>query len=514
MPNYLKEAFKELELLDEEVFPFNKDGAADLQKFLDGDITDDTESIIDPEADSEEDLQKSYEGKVIVGEECPSCSSVDGYKIVGQVAPYCAECDKEGEDNEATIVESRGNEFDVEYVVGGSIYTDRNIKAKDEKDALRKFNEKHKNDKYPVQKVREVSMALHPSDEMEVFIDESLNEKRETGLADVVQQMLDGEFYDMVKSEKTGKMQSVGRKPLYKSSDIGYDDEGLTVLVADESAAGPAKEIAAKFGLETRYEPPKKWETRDRRGKIHILIPEEDWDKDVSDIAFGDNLGETLVTECDAKNNRPHLKGNKDREEPITESVENVTVETDSDTVTVTPTEGGDVKVETQAKETVEPEAETIVPVDAETKDEIDMNDHNFDDTATDDLDLDDIELDAEEFDSLGESYLKKVYGNVESYKTSAMKKEDGKLMFEGVITFASGKKAKTSFIFENIVKTRSGKIKFIGENLQLSTNKKAFTITASIDGKKGICESFNYNYIAKDSATGKKVPLYGTIKK
>lgn len=478
MPNYLKEAFKELELLDEEVFPFNKDGAADLQKFLDGDITDDTESIIDPEADSEEDLQKSYEGKVIisckichdmqykdpqdivideesdyvnVGEECPSCSSVDGYKIVGQVAPYCAECDKEGEDIE----------------------------------------------------VEETKV-----------VEESLNEKRETGLADVVQQMLDGEFYDMVKSEKTGKMQSVGRKPLYKSSDIGYDDEGLTVLVADEAAAGPAKEIAAKFGLETRYEPPKKWETRDRRGKIHILIPEEDWDKDVSDIAFGDNLGETLVTECDAKNNRPHLKGNKDHEESITESVENVTVETDSDTVTVTPTEGGDVKVETQSKEEAEPEAETIVPVDAETKDEIDMNDHNFDDTATDDLDLDNIELDAEEFDSLGESYLKKVYGNVESYKTSAMKKEDGKLMFEGVITFASGKKAKTSFIFENIVKTRSGKVKFIGENLQLSTNKKAFTITASVNGKKGICESFNYNYIAKDSATGKKVPLYGTIKK
>ena len=477
MPNYLKEAFKELELLDEEVFPFNKDGAADLQKFLDGDITDDTESIIDPEADSEEDLQKSYEGKVIiscklchdmqykdpqdivideesdyvnVGEECPSCSSVDGYKIVGQVAPYCAECDKEGEDVE---------------------------------------------------------------DEETKVVKESLNEKRETGLADVVLQMLDGEFYDMVKSKKTGKLQSVGRKPIVNIEDIGLDKNGLSVRVKDDETAAKVKEVADKFGVETKYEPAHKYD-RDKRAIVHIYISDEDWDKDVSDIAFGDNLGETLVTECDAKNNRPHLKGNKDREEPITESVENVTVETGSDTVTVTPTEGGDVKVETQSKEEVEPGAETIVPVDSETKDEIDMNDHNFDDTATNDLDLDDIELDAEEFDSLGESYLKKVYGNVESYKTSAMKKEDGKLMFEGVITFASGKKAKTSFIFENIVKTRSGKVKFIGENLQLSTNKKAFTITASVNGKKGVCESFNYNYIAKDSATGKKVPLYGTIKK
>ena len=540
MPNYLKEAFKELELLDEEVFPFNKDGAVDLQKFLDGDITDDTESIIDPEADSEEDLQKSYEGKVIisckichdmqykdpqdivideesdyvnVGEECPSCSSVDGYKIVGQVAPYCAECDKESEDNEATMVESRGNEFDVKYVSGGATYIDSNIQAKDKEDALKKFKKKHKNDKTPVERVKEVSMILHPVDENEIPIEESLNEKRETGLADVVQQMLDGEFYDMVKSKKTGKMQSVGRPPIVNATDIGVDENGLAVLVKDDETAAKVKEVADKFGLETKYEPAHRYD-RDKRAVVHIYISEEDWDKDVSDIAFGDNLGETLVTDCSAKNNRPYLKGNKDRKEPITEAVENVTVETDSDTVTVTPTEGGDVKVETQSKETIEPEVETIVPVDAETKDEIDMNDHNFDDTATDDLDLDDIELDAEEFDSLGESYLKKVYGNVESYKTSTMKKEDGKLMFEGVITFASGKKAKTSFIFENIVKTRSGKIKFIGENLHLTNNKRAFTITASVNGKKGICESFNYNYIAKDSATGKKVPLYGTIKK
>ena len=71
MSNYLREAFKELELLDEEVFPFDKDGAAELKNFMDGDITDDTESIIDPEAESEEDLQDSYEGKVVI--QCEIC---------------------------------------------------------------------------------------------------------------------------------------------------------------------------------------------------------------------------------------------------------------------------------------------------------------------------------------------------------------------------------------------------------------------------------------------------------
>ena len=541
MPNYLKEAFKELELLNEEVFPFNKDGAADLQKFLDGDITDDTESIIDPEADSEEDLQDSYEGKVIiackicntmqyedpqdividdesdyvnVGQECPSCSSTDGFKIIGQVAPYCANCDDKHEEEPEEPVEGEAEP-----------------------------------------------------------VTESLNEKRETGLADVVQQMLDGEFYDMVKSAKTGKMQSVGRKPIVNSDDIGLDDNGLAVRVKDDATAAKVKEIADKFGLETKYEPAHKYD-RDKRAIVHIYISEEDWDKDVSDIAFGEELDETLVVEnvdsmllrklarkaltygykhgyessiddfldtlepnirsaltdeqiydledaFDEGNRRSFyeesLKDSSYRtrevmtEEPIKESVENVKVETDSDIVEVTPGEDGTVKVEAEPKAKVDAE-ETIVPVDDKTKDEIEMNDNNFDEEDVDNIDIDEIDID--EFDTLGESYLKKVYENVNSYKSRSSSLKDGKLIVEGIITFSSGKKAKTSFIFENIVKTRNGKIKFIGENLQLSKNRKAFTLTTHADGKKGIVESFNYNYIAKDSKTGKSVSLYGTIKK
>lgn len=541
MSNYLREAFKELELLDEEVFPFDKDGAAELQKFLDGDITDDTESIIDPEADNEEELQDSYKGKIIiackicntmqyedpqnividdesdyvnVGQECPSCSSTDGFKIIGQVAPYCANCDDEhGEESEEPV------EGEVEPVT------------------------------------------------------ESLNEKRETGLADVVQQMLTGEFYDMVKSKKTGKMQSVGRKPIVNEDAIGLDENGLEIYVKDDETAAKVKEVADKFGLKTERKPAGKYD-RDKRDRVHIYISEEDWDKDVSDIAFGDNLGEKLVVEnvdsmllgklarkaltygykhgyessindfldmlepniqsaltdeqiydledaFDEGNRRSFyeepLNASSYRireaitEEPINEAVENVKVETDSDIVEVTPGEDGTVKVEAEPKEKVDAE-ETIVPVDDKTKDEIEMNDNNFDEEDVDNIDIDEIDID--EFDGLGESYLKKVYENVDSYQSRSSSLKDGKLIVEGIITFSSGKKAKTSFIFENIVKTRSGKIKFIGENLQLSKNKKAFTLTTHLDGKKGIVESFNYNYIAKDFKTGKSVSLYGTIKK
>ena len=114
--NYLTEAFKEMELLEEsKSFGFNKQGAEDLGKFLEDDTLDDFEVIIDPEATNKDELQDSYIGKVIlgcdvchsmiykdptdiivdeeshmgnVGELCPYCITGDGYKVVGKVAPY------------------------------------------------------------------------------------------------------------------------------------------------------------------------------------------------------------------------------------------------------------------------------------------------------------------------------------------------------------------------------------------------------------------------------------------
>ena len=87
------------------------------------------------------------------------------------------------------------------------------------------------------------------------------------------------------------------------------------------------------------------------------------------------------------------------------------------------------------------------------------------------------------------------------------------KLMLEGVITFKSGKKAKTAFIFESQAKTKRGKYKFLGENAKLSANKKAFTLTGDIKNNKLFVESFTYNYSAKGN-DGKTKRLYGTMTK
>ena len=115
----------------------------------------------------------------------------------------------------------------------------------------------------------------------------------------------------------------------------------------------------------------------------------------------------------------------------------------------------------------------------------------------------------------MGESYLKKVYENVTSFKTiSGLLTEDNKLKLEGVIEFNSGKKAKTSFLFEAKEVTRKGQLKFVGLNENLSKNKKAFTLAGSTKDGKLICEQLNYNYLAKDEKSGVSKRLYGTIRK
>lgn len=109
----LNEAFKKLNLL-EDVFSFSDEGIKKL-----GDIEeiekDDEIQIIDPEAETVEDIKDSYEGNIILDcncchsklfkgkdevvvsedetianadEECPYCYSHDGFTIIGEVAPF------------------------------------------------------------------------------------------------------------------------------------------------------------------------------------------------------------------------------------------------------------------------------------------------------------------------------------------------------------------------------------------------------------------------------------------
>ena len=131
--NYLSEAFKKLDVLDEDVFDVDSKGIRDFEEFRDNDNTDDVITIVDPEAESEEDLSDSYIGKVIldcsvchtdiykdksevvideeqglanVGEECPYCFSIDGFKVIGEVKPF-SETEVETDDDVEVKVDGK-----------------------------------------------------------------------------------------------------------------------------------------------------------------------------------------------------------------------------------------------------------------------------------------------------------------------------------------------------------------------------------------------------------------------
>lgn len=193
------------------------------------------------------------------------------------------------------------------------------------------------------------------------------------------------------------------------------------------------------------------------------------------------------------------------------EDLNKVEVETDTDKIKV-ETDGKKVNVTSEPRDDKSLEDsdidEVIKAVDIDTQDKFNYEQ----DDITQDIDID--EFSEEDFDELSEKYLKKVYENVDSYKTTSGKVRGNLLMLEGLITFKSGKKAKTNFVFEGKTITKTGKLKFIGENKQFARGKKSFILTGKMNENKLMVESLTYNYTARDASTKTSKKLYGTISK
>lgn len=417
MENYLHEAFQAFKALDEDVFPATADGEEALKKFLDGDNLEDIEVIIDPDAETEDELKQSYVGDVIfkcpicqsmiykkpedvnidedqglanIEEECPYCQTAGGFEIVGQVSEYCPECEHHDDEAEDKVEE-------------------------------------------PVVEV---------DDEVEL----------KENLEDIL-------------SETTAEFKR-----------RGYDVEDIEVKNEIEAAAEYIKM------------------TRDATGNYTA----KEWFKD------------TL------SNYPEELAGLK--KIAISEAVDSVKVTTEDQEVTV-EADGDETEVKVKPRESEEDDvtSEVIEPVDEKTKDTILSDDdeiEDFDDNYEDgyeDVEIEDFDEDS--FDELEEKYLKNIYENVTAYKTIKGSVDGDKIILEGIITFNSGKQKKTTSIFESHSITKRGKIKLLGENKNITTNKKAFTITGSLKGNKLITESLTYNYGVRDE-TGKATRLYGTVRK
>ena len=202
-------------------------------------------------------------------------------------------------------------------------------------------------------------------------------------------------------------------------------------------------------------------------------------------------------------------------DEELTEEFEKVEVATENQKVTLDADDDGKLTIEAEPVEDEEEdeEEEVLAPVPDEVADEIDATANNSE-SEDEEVEYDVEDFDSDSFDELGESYLKSVYENVRSYKTTDVSSKGNTLVVEGLIKFNSGKMKPTKFVFEASTATKNNKLRFIGENKQITRGRKAFTITGKLNENKSfITERFNYNYMTKNEK-GKSTRLYGTLKK
>ena len=633
---YLSEAFRQLELLNEEDFNLSTTADnSDLKDFLDNDdMSVMSLDVIDPEAETEEDLEDSYTGKVIldccvchsklykdkeevqideeqdlanVGEECPFCYSNDGFKIIGEVAPY-GETEEETEEDkpleldfekETEIDESirkglelkegfmgqtlddflgdwnnaenisiwcydenedgpvfEGDVSDIpdkylnaqfdDFDTEGKIYVNISDVDEDFDESLktrknRKLKESLKgahakliadedeirdylSDDYP----RDLRTALKHLGDTGRVVDDSIHVTvRFSGGDRVTLPEMFFEF-DMDESLKTRKNRKLKEASISKSTTASnwlnnfYKERNQKVADMDDERWVLAKinQSTESYGeyshkvFDDGVPVLKYWYRGETRGlditldsgEIVVIREldegENDWvadeiwavvgkgwaliDEDVEDVNYTVISNESLTT-----------RRNKSVSESVNESIQEIEIETDTDKI----------KIESEPKEESGETEDILAPVSPETEQQIENN-------SSDEIDVPIDEFDEETFDELGESFLKNTYENVKGYKTESIKEQDGnKLVIEGLITFNSGKVKKTSFIFEAKDITKSGKVRFIGENCQLSRGKKSFTIAGKVQEGKFISESLNYNYRAKDAKSGKSTRMYGTVR-
>lgn len=207
-----------------------------------------------------------------------------------------------------------------------------------------------------------------------------------------------------------------------------------------------------------------------------------------------------------------------EEEKELTEEFETVEVATKNQKVTLDADDDGKLTIEAEPVEEddedeEDEEEEVLAPVPDEVADDIEAKANNSED-EDEEVEYDVEDFDSDSFDELGESYLKSVYENVSSYKTTDVSSKGNTLVVEGLIKFNSGKMKPTKFVFEASTATKSNKLRFIGENKQITRGRKAFTITGKLNENKSfITERFNYNYMTKNEK-GKSTRLYGTLKK
>ena len=514
--NFL-DAFKALDALNEDTYSLDGEGIKKLKEFQDTDDLTDEVTVIDVDAETEEDLSDSYVGKVIldcsvchsklykskdeveideeqqlanVGEECPYCYTSDGFKVIGEVSPFNGETEVEVE--ETTTDDEQTDEPELAENLNESIDNLEEATALAERPGTIAHALKDSMDDLATisnvgemkQKVIDVVKASDVSDkEKSRAIAIFMKPKSATALLSTIGTFMTGIKTESLNESMRGDKLRLNAEILDVLGMDGYDVDSDDVI----SLADAATDLAFEEYL-------------------------MDTEKSLEQIAK-DWLQAT-------KENYPEdLAGLTKFNESLTEDINNLSLDTDDTHMEMTSDENGKVTITTEPIENQsdDSEGETIVPVSDETEAEILSNDNlesDISDTDTvnetdNEVEVDIDEFDEESFDDLGESYFKKIYENVDSFKTSSVKKADTSLIVEGILSI-DGKSKKTNFIFESKDTNRSGRVRFIGENKEVTNGCKAFTLRGKVQDNKFICESLNYNYKVTDE--GKSRRVYGIV--
>lgn len=569
--NYFKDAFQKLSLLEQD-FDISVDAGKtdELATF----IADDREAIpeepvFDTAAEKEDELQDNYVGKVIIececchskfykepedviidsetqlaniDEECPFCNATMGYTVIGKIEPFDEEEPTEDEveievDDEVVEPEEPA-EDEVDEVPEEEVEDEEEVEESFNVGKFRrKLNEKRKACKDDDCKV--VSEFLDDEDEEEPL--EECGDNRLT--EDVMNPKADEVYAALDKALKRPRpVMIVGGPGTGKTSMVRKwaKDRGVDLKMFTGSGIEPEEHLPDGAVLIDEYDRVpyevkatllNEIKRKAANGDLVIAI--------VNKKPEPAEMSRFLVVNVGDTNYRAMNTAKED--ESLTEDFKDVSITTDDQHLEMTSDESGKVTVTTEplmedsiTDEPLDSEGgqEEIAPLSDEDVSEIvaqseeaaDEENEDEEIATEDELDFEEPEaeeegedeefdeFDEESFDQMGESYMRKVYDNIKSYKTTAVTESGNTLIVEGLITFTSGNTKKTTYTFSNPKMMKGDKVVLEGFNKTFSKTKKAFSLKGKIDNKKFITESLGYNYITKK--LNESVRVTGRVKR
>lgn len=468
MENYILEAFQKLRLIEDDFdLSADRDVVDELKSFVADDIEEiPDEPIIDVTAEDEEDLADNYIGKVIL--ECTCCHSRI-YKDEADVV-----IDEESElaniDEECPVCGTA-----MGYTVIGKIEKfddDANFEDADEEEEVELELEDNPAEEEPVESLRDriAKKRLQEAKKDDVC--------PHCGKNPCVCEKCDEELSDSA-SEDSEKLVDPEEDPILEESieNISVDTEDTHLEMSTKEDGG--------VEIETTPLVEDEFELTDDEAEVEEPEAEEIvplTDEEQADII--DNEEETLDDiAAEADSDMGELPAEGEEELPIPDEFE----ETEEE--------------EEIPEESLKSKGESVNESVDEEDDEENSDINDFDECA---------------FNDLVESYLRRVYENVNTFKTTTIKDSGDTVVVEGIIKFKNDKAMKSSFVFTEATETKTGKVVLEGYNTTFSKAPKSFRLRGSLKNNNYISESLSYNYTARNLTEGKinRTKVCGRVKR